>query len=102
MRWRDFRAFWRGLTMADIEQPPPEPLPEPPTDKAELASAATRLLADPMFLLALGRIEARLYESWKTSAPGDCEAREEHYRLFWAVGEVRSELRRMIDTARVR
>jgi hypothetical protein len=87
--------------MADIENPPPEPPPEPPTDKAELASAATRLLADPVFLLAMSRVEERLYESWKLSAPGATEAREEHYRLYWAVGELRSELRRMIASARL-
>jgi len=93
--WQDFRAFWRGLTMADIEQPPPEPEPELPTDKAEISAAATRLLGDPAFVLAMNRVEDRLYESWKLSAPGDYPAREEHYRLYWAVGELRSELRRM-------
>jgi len=84
--------------MADIEQPPPEP--ELPTDKAEISAAATRLLGDPAFVLAMSRVEDRLYESWKLSAPGDYPAREEHYRLYWAVGELRSELRRMIGTAR--
>lgn len=101
MNWRDIRRFWCGPTHDDLKAITTDPLPEPPTDKADLASAATRLLADPMFLLALGRIEARLYESWKLSAPGDTEAREEHYRLYWAVGELRSELRRMIASARL-
>jgi len=95
VRWRDFRAFWRGLSMSDFENPPPEPEPELPTDKAEIRAAATRLLGDPAFVLAMNRVEDRLYESWKLSAPGDYPAREEHYRLYWAVGELRSELRRM-------
>jgi len=99
LTWRDFRAFWCGLSGADIwggpPTPPPEPEPELPTDKAEIRAAATRLLGDPAFVLAMQRVEDRLYESWKLSAPGDYGAREEHYRLYWAVGELRSELRRM-------
>jgi len=81
--------------MADIEQPPPEPEPELPTDKAEISAAATRLLGDPAFVLAMRRVEDRLYDSWRLSEIGDAVRREEHYRLYWAVGELRSELRRM-------
>src|SRR3954464_8181872 len=101
MRWRDFRAFWRGLTMADIEEHTRETPAESPIDKAELAGAAQRLLSDPVFQLAMGRVQERLFESWETSVPGDYSAREEAYRLHWAVEELRSELRRMIAAARL-
>jgi hypothetical protein len=87
--------------MADIEQPPPEPLPELPGDKHDLANAAERLLADPVFQLAMSRVQTRLFESWKASAPGDVREREEAYELHWAVEELRSELRRMIASARL-
>ena len=97
MRWRDLRHFWWGPTYDDIEA-----AGEPPTDKAELAHAAERLLGDPVFQLAMGRIEKRLYETWRLSQPAQEEVREEAFRMHWAIGELRDELRKLIGNARMR
>lgn len=96
MTWRDIRRFWMGPTYDDIEAA------APPTDKAELANAAERLLGDPVFQLALGRIERRLYETWRMSQPAQEELREESFRMHWAIGELRDELRKLIGNARMK
>ena len=96
MTWRDIGRFWRGPTYDDIEA-----AGEVPTDKVELANAAERLLGDPIFQLALGRIEKRLYDTWRLSEPGQAEIREAAFRMHWAIGEVRDELRRLIANARM-
>jgi hypothetical protein len=66
-----------------------------------IASAAKQLLDEPVFQLALERVQRRLVETWKSTALADAPAREQQYRLHWAIEELRAELRRMVDSARV-
>ena len=103
MSWSDFRRFFSGPTVEDLEAaaPPSKPPPELPTDRREIASAAKQLLDEPVLELAFERLETRLYETWKESGAGDVAVREEAFRLHWAIEELRAELRRMVDSARV-
>jgi hypothetical protein len=101
VNWRTIWRFLRGPTVEDLI-PIIEPPPEPPNDRNELASAAKRLLEDPVFILALDRVQKRLYDSWRQTEVGAEHAREQAYRLHWAVEELKTELRLMIATARMR
>jgi len=100
MNWRQVWRFLRGPTVEDLI--PIKEAPEPPSDRNELASAAKRLLEDPVFNLALDRVQKRLYDSWRQTEVGAEHAREQAYRLHWAVEELKTELRLMIATARMR
>lgn len=70
-----------------------------PPNKGEIGEAARKLLDDPVLHEALARVERKLIESWKNSAAGDGPSREEAYRMFWAVGALKVELRIMIANA---
>jgi hypothetical protein len=100
VNWRRLWLFLWGPTLDDLM--PIKAAPEPPSDRNELASAAKRLLEDPVFALALERIQKRLYDTWRQTEVGDAQARERQYHLHWAVEEVKSELRRMVDSVRLR
>jgi hypothetical protein len=66
----------------------------------QLGEAAKRLLDDPTLHLALTRVQAKLIETWKSTAIGEVEAREAAYRLHWAAEQFKSELRVMVGNAR--
>lgn len=72
----------------------------PPSDPSQLGEAARRLLDDPTLQLALDRVQAKLVESWRNTAPGETEAREAAYRLWWASEQLKTELRIMLGNAR--
>lgn len=93
--WRDLLTFGYGPTTEDLEMAA-KAIGTPPSDKAELASAAKRVLEDPVVQLALDRVQKRLYDSWRHTQVGAEHEREEAYRLHWAVEELKSELRRMM------
>ena len=101
MNWRHVWRFLQGPTAEDLT-PIVEPPGEPPSDRNELAGAAKRLLEDPMFVFALDRVQRRLYDTWRQSAIGDSAGREQAYQLHSAIAELRAELRRMVDSARLR
>jgi hypothetical protein len=71
-----------------------------PSDPMQLGEAAKRLLDDPTLHLALTRVQAKLIETWKSTAIGEVEAREAAYRLHWAAEQFKSELRIMVGNAR--
>jgi hypothetical protein len=97
VNWRRLWRFLRGPTVEDLIF---DPLPDPPSDRNELASAAKRLLEDPVFALALDRVQKRLYDTWRQTEVGDEPRREQMFHLHWAVEEVKAELRRMVDSVR--
>jgi len=101
VNWRQLWRFLQGPTVEDLI-PIIEPPPEPPSDRNELASAAKRLLEDPVFALALDRVQRRAYDSWRQSEVGAEKYREQTYHLHWAVEELKAELRRMVETVRMR
>ncbi|HXI76525.1 MAG TPA: hypothetical protein VNH21_05280 [Steroidobacteraceae bacterium] len=96
-----FRAF--AKTLGEYwDMPPPrwrstQPAPE---DKMQLGENARRLLDDPVLHAALDRVQQKLIESWRNTAPGEGEAREAAYRLYWASELFRDELRLMLGDAR--
>jgi hypothetical protein len=100
VNWRSIWRFIRGPTVEDLI--PIKKAPEPPSDRNELASAAKRLLEDPVFVLALDRVQRRAYDSWRQSEVGAEKYREQTYHLHWAVEELKAELRRMVETVRMR
>lgn len=77
------------------------PIDLAPTDPIELGARAKALLDDPLLKLALDKIEEKLNATWRHSKVGDTEAREAAYRLYWAIEQLRSELRAMRDNAKV-
>jgi hypothetical protein len=85
-----FRAFAKAL--GEHWDVPPQrwrstqPAPE---DKMQLGENA-----------ALDRVQQKLIESWRNTAPGEGEAREAAYRLYWASELFRDELRLMLGDAR--
>lgn len=99
MNWRRLWRFLKGPTVEDLI---PIREAEPPSDRNELASAAKRVLEDPVVQLALDRVQKRLYDNWRQTEVGAGEAREQAYRLHWAVEELKTELRLMVLNARMR
>ena len=84
------------LVAADV---PWRPVGEPPTDRQELGEEARRLLDNPTLHEAMARVERKLVETWKNSAPGEDEQREAAYHMLWALHRVRGELQVMIADA---
>lgn len=72
------------------------PLAEPPQDVVELANAAQQLLRDPVFRLAMDRLQAGFLDRWRRTTVGNRDERENAYLLFAAVEEIRAELTRMV------
>lgn len=87
-------AFWKER----LDQPPPS---DPPSDPVQLGAAARALLNDPVFRLAMERIEHRLVVSWKHTADDERNLRELNFFLHRAVQELRAELQRMAKRAGV-
>jgi hypothetical protein len=57
--------------------------------------AAKTLLEDPIFRLAIDRLEQRFIAAWRLSAVGALQEREAAYNLYAAVQELRAELQRI-------
>lgn len=89
MRWE---AFCRALLARYSE---PAPAEAPPEDRRELANAARELLENPVFRLAMERVQDRLVSTWRHTALSAAEEREAAYRLHAAVEQLRGELVRM-------
>lgn len=70
-----------------------------PESQGELGEEARKLLDNPVLIEALDRVEKKLIDSWKNSAAGEGLTREEAYRMYWAVGALRVELKLMIANA---
>ena len=77
-------------------QQPPRAAPE---NLGELGREAKELLDNPTLHEALNRVERKLQSSWRNTATGDRDAREEAYRLHWAVEALRAELHLMVGQA---
>lgn len=73
----------------------------PPDDASQLGAHAKRLLEDPVLALAFARIERDLVASWKGSAVGEQQQRDEAYRLLWALEGVRGKLRGFANNAKL-
>ena len=98
MRWEAFcRALGRRF---DVEPPQIHPLDPPPENAQELANAARELLQNPVFRLAMTRVQAGLADRWRHSPIGGRDEREAAYLLHCAIDEVRAELVRMTTSAR--
>jgi hypothetical protein len=98
VNWRDIRGFFAGSA---LHNELPRPPAEPPSDRNELGAAAARLLEDPVFALALDRLQRDLYDTWRQSELGAQERRERAYLLYTAIEDLKAELRRMVTTARL-
>lgn len=98
MRWE---AFCRALSHKCGQEPPAVfPLDPPPENPAELANAASELLKNPVFRLALDRVQERLVNQWRHSTFGNKDEREATYLLHASIDELRAELQRMTTLAR--
>jgi hypothetical protein len=94
MIWQSLLAFWKER----LGPLPPPPI-DPPNDPVQLGAAARALLHDPVFNLAMERIEHRLVLSWKHTADDERNVRELAFYLHRAVQELRAELQRMATRA---
>lgn len=88
--------WMRFLTAAEM---PWRPIGDAPSDRQELGEEARRLLDNPVLHEAMDRVEKKLVESWKNTAPGEDAEREAAYAMYWAMQQVRGELRVMIANA---
>jgi hypothetical protein len=86
----------RFLAKVDIPWRPSAP---PPTDRQELGEEARRLLDNPVLHEAMDRVERKLVDTWRNTAPGEDEQREAAYAMYWAMQQIRGELRIMIANA---
>lgn len=92
---RALADYWGGTTTPEWPAPG-----APPDNLVQLGEAARRLLEDPVLQLAMQRVQQKLEEGWRRTAPGEQEAREAAYRLYWALEQVRQELRLMLGNAK--
>ena len=83
------------------ERPPelPPKIRPAPENLGELGQEAKDLLSNPTLHEALNRVEKKLQASWRNTPPGDSAAREEAYRMHWAVEALRAELQLMVGQA---
>jgi hypothetical protein len=91
-RWARFRA----MAMA-----PWQSVGDAPTDRQELGEEARRLLDNPTLHEAMNRVERKLIETWKNSALDEMRQRDAAYNMYWALQQIRGELRIMIANASV-
>jgi hypothetical protein len=70
-------------------------------DEVQRSREAERILEDPMFREAFLALEERLVERWKTSKLQETALREETYRLFVALQEVRGYLTTLMETGKL-
>lgn len=98
MLWSRFfrNGYWDRHDRGEVPWRPQAQAPENP---GELGREAKDLLDNPTLHEALDRVERKLQQSWRNSPAGDKEAREEAYRLHWAVEALRAELRIMVANA---
>jgi hypothetical protein len=74
---------------------------EAPTDRLQLGAHARQLLDDPVLALAFDKLADDLAQTWRSSQVGDREAREEAYRMVWAIEGARSKLSAMLGDAKL-
>ena len=86
----------RFLAKADV---PWRPFGQAPTDRQELGEEARKLLDNPTLHEAMDRVERKLTETWKQSAPDETRERDAAYHMLWALHRVRGELQVMIAEA---
>jgi len=91
-----FGRWARVLAAADV---PWQAVGQAPTDRQELGEEARRLLDNPTLHEAMGRVERKLLDTWRNTAPGQGEQREAAYNMYWALQQIRGELRIMIANA---
>lgn len=91
-----FGRWARFLATATV---PWRPVGEPPADRQELGEEARRLLDNPTLHEAMSRVEKKLLDTWRNTAPGEDEQREAAYNMYWALQQIRGELRIMIANA---
>lgn len=72
-----------------------------PVDRSQLGAQAKRLLDDPVLSLAFDSVERDLIATWRKTAVGHREQREEAYRLLWALEGVRARLTAFVGNAKV-
>src|SRR3954464_14304403 len=87
------REYW-GLPLSAWRST--QPVPE---DQGQLGAAARQLLDDPVLHEALDRVQTKLIDAWRNTAPGETMARDEAYRMYWSLEQFKSELRVMIANA---
>jgi hypothetical protein len=68
-------------------------------DTTRLGLAAKHLLDDPVLRLAFDLLEDEYIERWRRSPVGDAAAREECYRLHFALLAVRARLQNLLGDA---
>lgn len=83
----------RKQRVADLRKPANRTAVPAPTDAVQLGGRAKSLLDDPVLQLAFERVAGDLAATWRNSALGSRDEREEAYRLLWALEAVRSKLR---------
>ena len=79
--------------------PPPQEIRPAPENLGELGQEAKDLLSNPTLHEALNRVEKKLEAAWRNTPPGDSAAREEAYRMHWAVEALKAELSLMVGQA---
>lgn len=94
--------FWPFADALARSAPTLVQMADPPKDMVELGNAAQQLLQDPVFRLAMERVEAGLIDRWRLSPIGAAVEREAVYQLHAAVTEIRAELTRMVAAGRQR
>lgn len=70
-------------------------------EKARRGEHAKHLLEDPVLVQALDNLEAQYIEAWKNTASDEEEGRERLYRAVQVVGDVRQQLRVIVDQGRI-
>jgi hypothetical protein len=93
MVWGRFARF-----LAEAKKPWRSTQPVPPS-QGELGEEARKLLDNPVLHEAMDRVERKLVETWKNSAPGEEEQRQAAYHMYWALYRIRGELQVMIANA---
>lgn len=94
MRWEAFCAAL-GHKFGAEPQPRLYPLEPPPENAQELARAAKELLQNPVFRLAMERVQQGVVDTWRHSPLGGSDQREAAYLLHAAIEELRAQLVRM-------
>jgi hypothetical protein len=72
-----------------------------PIDRIRLGREARQILEAPVLALAFQRMERRIAATLFATEPLDTQARERCYDRHWAVQTLKSELRALMNDARV-
>jgi hypothetical protein len=88
------QRFWRRGQAQELPQAVAQ-------DTTRLGYAAKRLLDDPVLQLAFDMLEDDFIERWKDTPLGEGDAREEWYRMLYALTELQAKLRGLLDNAQI-